>query len=390
MKTRLIYATVICSAIILIITTFFISTKKEEDLQDQKSEQIIALNEIEQLTKLELEKTNNGQLRIIQKKISVLQKDIRQSTAKTHSNQNKHIVILMCIVTICFIIIIFTYIYFAILRPFDKMKNFAKAIAKGDFDIPLDYERSNYFGDFTWAFDNMRREVTKARSNERESIENNKTVIATLSHDIKTPIASILAYSEGLEANLDKDAQKRSKYLNVIMRKCTEVAKLTDDLFLHSISNLNKLTINSEPFEICSFFNTVITELSAEQGDVEYNAPQFRAEVFADKNRLIQIIENIINNARKYAKTRIDVSLNYVETNIEITLRDYGNGINNEDMPFVFDKFYRGKNCENEQGSGLGLYIVKYIITQMEGDVTLYNYADGLEVKITLPAQKIS
>ena len=92
----------------------------------------------------------------------------------------------------------FGYVYFSILRPFDKMKNFAEKIAQGNFDIPLDYERSNYFGSFTWAFDSMRREITKARACEREAIDNNKTVIATLSHDIKTPVASIRAYAEGL------------------------------------------------------------------------------------------------------------------------------------------------------------------------------------------------
>ena len=81
----------------------------------------------------------------------------------------------------------------------------------------------------------MRKEITKARSCEREAIENNKTVIATLSHDIKTPIASIRAYAEGLEANLDSTYEKRMKYLSILMRKCDEVSKLTNDLFLHSL-----------------------------------------------------------------------------------------------------------------------------------------------------------
>ena len=95
------------------------------------------------------------------------------------------------------------YVYFAILRPFEKMKAFAGKIARGDFEDSLRYERSNYFGEFTWAFDSMRTEIIKARACEKEAIENNKTVIATLSHDIKTPIASIRAYTEGLEANMD-------------------------------------------------------------------------------------------------------------------------------------------------------------------------------------------
>lgn len=89
--------------------------------------------------------------------------------------------------------------------------------------MPLNYERSNYFGEFTWAFDSMRREITKARSCEREATENNKTVIATLSHDIKTPISSIRAYAEGLEANLDntpENAQIIYQLLCVNVMKC--------------------------------------------------------------------------------------------------------------------------------------------------------------------------
>lgn len=78
-----------------------------------------------------------------------------------------------------------------------KIAGFAENIAQGNFDVPLKYERCNYFGAFTWAFDSMRKEIIKARAAEREAVENNKTVIATLSHDIKTPVASIRAYAEG-------------------------------------------------------------------------------------------------------------------------------------------------------------------------------------------------
>ena len=154
------------------------------------------------------------------------------------------------------------------------MKQFAGEVAKGNFDVPLEYERSNYFGDFTWAFDSMRKEITKARLNEKEAIENNKTVIATLSHDIKTPISSIRAYAEGLEANLDTTPEKRAKYLKILIRKCDEVTKLTNDLFLHALSDLDKLKINTEQFKICSFMKKAISEIGAEQNDVNFLIPE--------------------------------------------------------------------------------------------------------------------
>lgn len=291
----------------------------------------------------------------------------------------------MCGISIAFVLVVFGYVYFAILRPFDKMKAFAQKIAQGNFDVPLNYERSNYFGAFTWAFDSMRREITKSRACEREAIENNKTVIATLSHDIKTPVSSIRAYAEGLEANMDSTPEKREKYLSVIMKKCDEVSKLTNDLFLHSLSDLDKLKINSEKFELCGFIQNAVSEIAAEQNDVRFTKPTFTAMVSADKNRLTQITENLINNARKYAKTDIDVFITQWDGNAEIHFRDFGRGIPDEDMPFIFDKFYRGKNCRNEQGSGLGLYIVKYIAEQMQGKVMLHNHYDGLEAVISLP-----
>ncbi|MGN0578738.1 MAG: ATP-binding protein [Ruminiclostridium sp.] len=284
----------------------------------------------------------------------------------------------------------FLYIGLRIIRPFEKLSGFAERIAKGDFDLPLNYERENYFGKFTWAFDSMRREIIKARACEKEAVENNKTVIATLSHDIKTPVASIRAYAEGLEAGLDSTPEKRQKYLSVIMSKCDEVARLTDDMFLHSLSDLDKLKMNSERLEFCGFAERAVTEIGEEYGDVIFHKPDFTAFVNCDKNRFTQIFGNIITNARKYAKTDIDVSLALEGKEVCIRFRDYGEGIADEDIPFIFGKFYRGKNCGGEQGSGLGLYIVKYVAEQSGGRVTLKNREKGLEIEIFLPVSESS
>lgn len=361
----------------IIITGCFFHSDSKEKKQDRKAEQIVAVNEIEQLIE-------SGKNKEAMEKSEILQKDIRLTEEGENSRYN---LVTLCVINLCILFVVFGYAYISILRPFDKMKDFAEKIAQGDFDLPLNYERSNYFGQFTWAFDSMRREITKARSCEREAIENNKTVIATLSHDIKTPIASIRAYAEGLEANLCSTPEKREKYLRILMRKCDEVSKLTNDLFLHSLSDLDKLKISSEEFELCEFFKIVVNEIAAEQQDICLDIPHMEVMVLADKNRLVQITENLINNARKYAKSNIDITLSCVNGYAKICFRDYGTGIPNEDMPFIFDKFYRGKNCGKEQGSGLGLYIVKYIIEQMGGNILLHNHSDGLEAVVSLPVK---
>lgn len=375
MKGRLISVTAIFSALIIIVAGVFFYTEKQANSQDIIAEQLVAVNEIEQLVKM-------GEYEELSEKTAELSESIRSSKEVSTVNIG---IFVMCGICIVFCAVVFVYVYFAILRPFEKLKSFAEKISQGNFDIPLDYERSNYFGEFTWAFDSMRREIKKARSCEREAVENNKTVIATLSHDIKTPVASIRAYAEGLEANLDGTPEKRKKYIGVIMKKCDEVSKLTNDLFLHSLSDMDKLKIYPESFELCGFIENAVAELAAELNDVHFKKPDFTAAVNADKNRLMQITGNLIGNARKYAKTDIEVFITQSGGNVQIHFRDFGKGIPDEDMPFIFDKFYRGKNCGSEQGSGLGLYIVKYIMEQMDGDILLKNHNDGLEAVVSLP-----
>lgn len=375
MKGKLIGILVFFTAVILGITAYFCVSDRMTDMQDVQSEQIVAANEIEQLVRM-------GKTEEAAAIAAKLQQSIRMSETGSKSGGRT---LLLCAISLAFLFSVFGYVYFMILLPFDKMEIFAGKIAQGNFDFPLNFERSNYFGAFTWAFDSMRKEITKARSCEREAIENNKTVIATLSHDIKTPIASIRAYAEGLEANLDSTYEKRMKYLSILMRKCDEVSKLTNDLFLHSLADLDKLKINMERLELCGFLECAVNEIAAEQNDICFYKPDFTAFVNVDRNRLMQITENLINNARKYAKSQIDVKMVNKDSDVEICFRDYGAGIVDEDMPFIFEKFYRGKNSQGEQGSGLGLYIVKYITEQMGGTVVLDNCQDGLEVIITLP-----
>jgi signal transduction histidine kinase len=271
------------------------------------------------------------------------------------------------------------------------MKDYASEVAKGNFDLPLNYERSNYFGAFTWAFDSMRKEITRSRMAEREAIENNKTVIATLSHDIKTPITSIRAYAEGLEENLDTSQERRSRYLEVLMRKCDEVTELTNDLFLHSLSDLNMLQMQPEEFELVPFLKQSISEIAAEREDVLFRKPDISPVIYVDKKRINQIVENLINNSRKYAKTNIIVSITQSDDIVSIHFRDKGPGIPDEDMPFITDKFYRGKNVGDENGSGLGLYIVRYIAEQSGGSLELINHTsgeEGLEAVVSLPIKK--
>ncbi|MDD6489984.1 MAG: HAMP domain-containing sensor histidine kinase [Clostridia bacterium] len=337
-------------------------------------QQILSLNEIEKLTEIDGVSPAQSQIRQFEQSLT---------DSKTNSNYNQSVIILWTIygISVVFLLVVFAYVYVKIIRPFDVLNDYASEVAKGNLDLPLDYKRTNFFGAFTWAFDHMRREIIKARSCEKEAINNNKTVIATLSHDIKTPIASIRAYSEALQANMDSNAERRERYLSVIMRKCDEVTALTNDLFLHSLSDLDKLQIKKEKIAIKPLIEKTVNEMSVECSDLKISGNVFSAELEVDRNRFVQVLENIINNAKKYAPdTPVRLWTEKSGKNYEIHIKDGGKGIPDEDMPFVLEKFYRGKNVGNNQGSGLGLYIVNYVMKQMNGEISLENKNDGLEV----------
>lgn len=209
MKKRIISIAALFSAIIIIAAMIFALPKNQTYFDDIKSEQLVALNEIKQLAR-------SGEYDKAAEKTAALSEAVRAYRPPEENRDNSLVLCGICVVCI---ISLLGYVYYAVLRPFEKLKGYAAEIAKGNFDIPLDYERSNYFGEFTWAFDNMRKEIISARACEREAVENNKTVIASLSHDIKTPVASILAYAEALEANMDGTPENREKYLSVIIKK---------------------------------------------------------------------------------------------------------------------------------------------------------------------------
>ncbi|MBP3718607.1 MAG: HAMP domain-containing histidine kinase [Eubacterium sp.] len=387
-----IYTIVVIIAGQLIINHISKIYDREETIRQETEENPVKLNEVKQL--IADGKSNEA--------IENLDEIIE---SYDDSEETKSRVVLLTwifvIINILSVVIILVYINIRILKPFEDMKEYASKISAGDLDSTLKMDRGNYFGAFTWAFDNMRREIVKSRRAEKEAIENNKTVIATLSHDIKTPMASIRAYAEAFEANMDTTPEKRQKYLSIMMQKCDEVSKLTNDLFLHSISEMDRLEVSSDKLDLVEFLEKDVRELFTEESEYKMVFPEGVKEgiyINADRSRLLQIIENMKSNAEKYAKTPVeiklevntvndsnveetsDVSSNDKDYDIRLHFRDFGPGISDEEIPFITGKFYRGKNVGNENGSGLGLYIVKELIDRMGAKLLILNSDPGLDM----------
>lgn len=353
----------------------FMHTQMESN---DHTEELMLVQQIRQLTNDE-QGNNPASLQLDEMKETLRAMENTMKYSQFQTMRNGYVMLVLL-----YVMLLFAYIYYKLLRPFRNMEHYAQELANGNFELPLRYERTNFFGSFTWAFDHMRKEIQFARTREANAINENKTIIASLSHDIKTPIASIRAYAEGLEANLATDYEKRQRYVNVIIKKCDEVSKLTNDLMLHSLSELDKLEIKLSCCSMQSCLKAILKDL--EYPKLCIKEPLEDPLVMIDEGRLAQVMENLIQNARKYAPdTCIDIYTHSGKERYQIHIRDHGAGIFPEDMPFVFDKFYRGRNTEKIEGSGLGLYIVNYITQQMNGRILLNNHSDGLEVMLDFP-----
>lgn len=408
-KSKIAWKVIIMTVVsIMVVTAVFLmlyaNCKKQYDRQsgtEKNGQTVVALNEVYKLI-------DENQYEVAKQKLTGMMSDF-QEKENTQQEMDTRYIKIFYVMVIVFILILYLVIYILVLKPFGKLEGFAADIAAGNLDQDLKYSRVNMFGEFTWAFDHMRREIKKARQCEQEAVENNKTVIATLSHDIKTPIASIRAYSEALSENMDTTPERRNRYIDVITRKCDEVAKITDDMFIHSLHDLDKLVIKRENVEIDKVIKETVDSMSGGRADIVMHEIKPATIINADAGRIAQVIENIINNARKYAKSNIyidteiigqddgtigdyrNTAVNNIEADKDLSteyvvhIKDEGNGIPPEDMPFIFEKFYRGNNRGEEPGAGLGLFIVQYVMQQTDGRVELVNHDDGLEVLLYFP-----
>ncbi len=272
------------------------------------------------------------------------------------------------------------YMHATMIRPFRKLKGFAERVAGGNLDIPLEMDRHNLFGAFTESFDIMRSELKKARLAEAQAQQSKKELVAKLSHDIKTPVASIKAVSEvGLAvATGEKD---RANYTQII-GKADQINTLVTNLFTATLEELQQLTVTLMNMES----GKVRTML--ENADYLHRAtvPEIPdCLVYADPLRLQQVFDNIFANAYKYAKTNIAVEILKTQKQIDVTVEDFGGGVNCEELPVLKEKFKRGSNAANIEGAGLGLYISDYFMKEMHGELKIENGTQGLKVTVSIP-----
>lgn len=280
---------------------------------------------------------------------------------------------------ILFIIFYSLFIDHFIFQPFRRLRKFAGRVAEGNFDIPLEMDRGNLFGAFTESFDLMRDELAKARESERQANESKKELVTSLSHDIKTPVASIKAVSEIMMVKSHSSDEKRR--LGIINSKADQINALITNLFNATLEELQRLSVkvSQQPSAVLS---GMIQNADYNGSSVVSAIPDCR--ILADLQRLQQVIDNVVSNSYKYAGTSISVSAALRKQYLEVEFRDFGRGVSPEELPLLLRKYYRAKNAEGKNGGGLGLYISQYLMNRMSGDVVCRNTEDGFAVTLKL------
>ncbi len=252
------------------------------------------------------------------------------------------------------------YLWKHIFDPVKRMNDFAGQIARGNLDIPVDCSAS--FGAFSESFDIMREELLYARKGEQEADKRRREVIASISHDIKNPMASIQAIAE--YQSLTTGSEELRREFETIMQKTNQINGMIHNLHTSMLDELERLEVR--PKELGS---AAIGE-ALRQADFKKRIKDFEIPeclVMADKVRFMQVADNIISNSYKYADTQIEVCSWFEDECLCISIMDFGKGVKKEEEIFLTQKYFRGQNAKEKEGSGMGMYIAEYLVKGMGG-----------------------
>lgn len=269
--------------------------------------------------------------------------------------------------------IVIVYVYQKVLRPFQDMSNLSYELAKGNLSMPIKEEKSKLFGQFLWGMDMLREKLEDNKAQELEFQRERKTLILSLSHDIKTPLSSIELYSKALEEDLYDTPEKREEALAGITRNVKEIKRYVDEIVTASREDFLNLEVSMGEFYLSEIMKVIE---SYYQDKLSVIHTIFDVEkvteclMKGDKDRLIEVLQNIMENAIKYGDGKqIRISFREEEDCKLIHIENSGCSLKEEELPNLFDSFYRGSNSNGMKGNGLGLYICRTLLRKMDGEI---------------------
>ena len=234
-------------------------------------------------------------------------------------------------------------------------------------------------------------EATNINKKLRE--ENLKQSIASISHDLRTPLTSILGYVQMLKSDKVNE-ERKNEYINTIQERSKRLEILLDEFFKLSLIELDSYKLNIKKANLNNIIYNIIASFYEDFTNKNIK-PNIHVEekdiiVSIDSNAFTRVIENVISNSLKYSKSDIDIIIKKEKEFAIVKFIEYNTNLNGEDIDNMFNRFYKKDKTRNNDSTGLGLYIAKSLMQKMNGDInaTLRNYDLVISCKLNLNTKK--
>ncbi|MDE6852985.1 MAG: HAMP domain-containing histidine kinase [Lachnospiraceae bacterium] len=278
--------------------------------------------------------------------------------------------------------------------PLQKIRTGMNRIRHGDYDYRIDYEENDPMYELYDDFNEMAVETKRFAVKENQIDERRRQLLLNISHDLRSPMTSIIAYVQGLLDGIAQDEQKRHRYLEVIRAKSLEIDRMVNRLFTYAKLESKEYILDKQPIDIGEYMGDYVMSVSE-----EYEKKNFRiqlnlvssARILADTDMFGRICTNLIENAYKYndkEKGMMKITIKSGRYHVKITFTDNGPGVNADEILNLWDIFYRADHARKNPGqsSGIGLAIVKKAVEMMEGKVEAKSGTnEGLTIIIRIP-----
>lgn len=280
------------------------------------------------------------------------------------------------------------YVRNGILLPFYKLSEVPFELSKGNLAIPLQENKNRFFGRFVWGMDLLREHLEDNKEKELELQKEKKLLLLSLSHDIKTPLSAIKLYAKALSRNLYKDEAKKLEIADNINEKVDEIESYISEIVRASNEDFLHFEVNNEEFYVKDVLEQIKEyyrdKMSLNQ--IAFEVSDYRnCLVYGDADRLVEVLQNIIENAIKYGDgKRIWLEADRDEEEYVIRISNTGCQLEEKELPHIFDSFFRGSNIGKQPGSGLGLYICRQLVHLMEGEITACVETQGEDQLLTV------
>ncbi len=273
-----------------------------------------------------------------------------------------------------------------IVDPLKQMSKAAKSFAAGKFDVRVPVRGRDEVAELATAFNNMAASLAKLEDMRR-------TFLSSVSHDLRTPMTTISGFIDGIIDGAIPP-EKHEYYLDVIRTEVRRLARLVSSLLDITRIQAGERKFNKSAFDICEMARLILIsfeqKIDEKHLQVEFDCRSDKMTVWADRDAIYQILYNICDNAVKFSRDGGIYKLSILEREKKVYVSVYneGEGIPSEELPFVFERFYKSDKSRglDKTGVGLGLYIAKTIIDAHEEEIWVKSvYKKDCEFVFTLP-----